>query len=148
MIGGPLATIHALKHNFDTLENTTGTRMVIRWGIAGIVVMLSMLPFVPPDFPQFIMPLAYSFGAKLVASQFQLSREQIAADARYDFMPTGQLLNRCLLGLIAFVLLSVVWLGTLDNLGVIQLPEPPTASLPAPDTIPADTDPTDTGTGT
>jgi hypothetical protein len=53
-------------------------------------------------------------------------------------MPTGQLLNRCLLGLIAFVFLSVVWLGTLDNLGIIHLPEPPASSLPAPATSPMD----------
>lgn len=124
-IGGPLITLYALKQNFDVLGNLTGSQSVVRWGVAAVVLMLSVLPFLPQDFPQMVLPLAYSLVARAVAEKWQLTREQIADDERYDFIPTGRLIGQSLIGLLVFLVLSLLWLGTLDNLGIIDLPDTP-----------------------
>lgn len=139
LLGGPLAAIHALKHNFDALGNAAGSQLVIRWGIAIVIALLSAAPFLQQDSPsfalQFAVPMGYSLLARLVAEGQQLTREQIADDPRYAFMPTGLLVSRSLLGMLAFMLLSVIWLTLLVNLGVVELPPMPVdGSAPAIDT--------------
>lgn len=129
-LGGPLAALYALKRNFDTLGNPAAGALVVRWGMAMVVALLSMLPFLPQDFPQLLLPLAYSFAARAVASASQLSREQIAADPeRYQFLPLSQLVLHSLLAMMAFMALTIVWYSLLDSAGIIELPEPP---KPAP----------------
>ena len=130
-IGGPIATVLALKHNYDALGNAIGAELVMRWGIAFVVALLSLMPFLPQDFPQMVIPLAYSFAARSIADGSQRSREQIAQDEHLDFIPTGQLVRFSLVHLVLFMILSVAWLLALDHFGIIDLPEPPAAEAPA-----------------
>lgn len=130
-IGGPVATVLALKHNYDALGNAVGAELVVRWGIAFVIALLSLIPFVPQDFPQMVIPLAYSFAARGIAEGSQRSREQIAEDEGLAFMPTGQLLRFSLIHLVLFMVLSVGWMLALDHFGIIDLPEPPAAAAPA-----------------
>lgn len=124
-IGGPLATLFALKQNYDALANPVGSQLVVRWGVAFVVALLSVIPFLPQDFPQMVIPLAYSFAARSIAEGSQRSRQQILEDERYAFVPTGRLVGFSLLHLFGFMLLTVLWFGTLDNLGIITLPAAP-----------------------
>ena len=128
VLGGPLAAIFALKSNFDALGNQEGANLVIRWGIAFVVAMLCLLPFLPQDFPQMVLPLAYSFAARGICEALQLSREQIAGDERYEFIPTNRLVTHSLSAMLVFLLVTLLWFGTLDHYGIIQLPEPSTST--------------------
>lgn len=131
-LGGPFAAIYALKQNFDALGVPFASQMVIRWGVAAVVILLSVIPFLPQNFPQIIIPLVYSFTARSISLQFQMTREQIAESTEHDFVPLSRLIMHSLLAMLVFMLVAAVWLGTLDSYGIIDLPEPPQAPSPKP----------------
>jgi uncharacterized membrane protein YdbT with pleckstrin-like domain len=85
------------------------------------VVLLLILPFLPDQFPRAALPIAYSFAARAVASQTQMSKEAIAASDQYALQSFWNALGVSVVGLVVFVVIVLAWLLGLDRYGIVSL---------------------------
>jgi len=117
--GGPVALVFVLWRNFKALGNKAGARKALLGGLLFIAAILMSIPFLPEKFPNFVLPIAYSFAAKLIAETYQLSKAAIAASETYTFQLAWNVVGIIVCSLFIFVALALAWLTGADMLGLI-----------------------------
>jgi archaellum biogenesis protein FlaJ (TadC family) len=119
--GGPLAALQVLRENFLALEQPERSRTALRWGLAFVVALLMILPFLPEKFPNTIIPLAYSVAVGEFVKIYQLSKEKIRESGAYQFQSNWRVARVSALGFVLFAVIIVAWIIILGYLGVIDL---------------------------
>ncbi len=110
-LGGPLAAMYVLKKNFDVLGNKSGSRKTLIWGgllIAIYFVTTGVFLVEAPsfNFPNYVLPIAYSLLTLGIVEKYQMSKKAILASPQYEiesnwrvlFVSVGSLIVFCLVG--------------------------------------------------
>ena len=117
-LGGPFAAVYFLRSNFQTLRQSDAARQTLWWGIAFNVAIAFIIPFLPERFPNYLLPLAYSWAARGIAASKQLTKEAIAASDEFSFASNWRVVAIAVLLLVATVTLWVAVFFVLACSGV------------------------------
>jgi hypothetical protein len=120
-LGGPAAAVYFVWRNFKALGNNSGAMQTLVWGALFNVVLLLALPFLPDKFPNFAIPIIYSWAARFVAERFQMPKPAIEQSEHYEFQSTGSVVGIGIGFLSAYILVFVAFLFVLVEFGLIEL---------------------------
>ena len=121
--GGPIAGVYFLYRNYILLDNHKYAKKTILLGSFLILVLLGLIPFLPEKFPHTAIPLFYSFLAKQLATQTQLSKEDIKNNKNYLFESNWKIFGIGILTLFIFLAISIAVLLGFNSMGFISLTE-------------------------
>ena len=96
-----MAAVYFLRRNFQTLGNPDAARKTLWWGILFNIAITAVIPFLPDRFPNYVLPLAYSWAAHGIAASKQLSKEAIASSHEFSFASNWRVVGIALIFLIA-----------------------------------------------
>src|ERR1700722_7811224 len=89
ILGGPVTSVVMLERNFVVLGESATAKKTIIWGGILTVGILAAAYIVSTSFPNSsptpALPIIYALFAKMIAKQYQLSKEAIATSDRYSF---------------------------------------------------------------
>ena len=119
--GGPFAVVYMLWMNFRALGDEAEARMTLIWGFVFVVAVFAILPVLPEKFPNYVLPVIYSLGARLVAERFHLTKQAIKQSDRYGFQSNWNVFGISVGFLLAFMALAVGFVLGLDEIGLIKL---------------------------
>ena len=117
-LGGPIASVYFLRENFRVLGKASEAKTTLAWGIAFVICLWALLPFLPTRFRNYIVPLAYSIAAGSIAEKWQLQKQAIVDSGRYQFQSSWRVFGLALLFLFAFLIVGVVEYFCLVALGL------------------------------
>ncbi len=120
-VGGPFAAVYTLWMNFRALGDAAEARMTLIWGFVFVMAVFGILPALPEGFPNYVLPVIYSLGARLVAERFHLTKQAIRESERYGFQSNWNVLGISVAFLLAFIVLAVAFVLGLDAIGLIKL---------------------------
>ena len=120
-LGGPIAAVYFLRENFRVLGRLPEVRTTLVSGTTVVIGLVALLPFLPDHFPNYIVPLAYSYAAGAVASKWQLNKEAILDSGNYRLQSNWRVFWLSLLLLLAFTLVIVAELICLNSIGIIHI---------------------------
>lgn len=86
------------------------------WGCFFNIALLAAMPFMPQHFPNYVIPLAYSWGARGIAESKQLSKESIAESPQFRFHSNWKVLGLGVVFLLGTALLWIAYLLAIDSL--------------------------------
>ena len=118
-IGGPMAMVYVLWRNFQTLENPHGMRQVLLFGALFVAALLIFAPLMSTDWPDYVLPFAYSAAGWSLADKFQLSKRAIRDSEAYEFQSVWTVIAVSIVFLIAMIVVAFVWFFGLAALGLI-----------------------------
>lgn len=119
--GGPIAAVYFLRHNYLALGSTEFAHKTLVAGIAFIVSLLGIMPFLPDSFPNMAIPVAYSLAAKHLAATTQLDKEQIEARGDHSRHSNWRVFAIGTCTLLAFFIAAIAFMFGLDSMGLINL---------------------------
>src|SRR5450631_1834946 len=96
-LGGPIAAVYFLRKNFRVLDKVPEARTTLVWGVAFVVGLLVLVPVLPDHFPNYVIPLFYSFAAGSMAEKWQLQKQAIVDSGRYQFQSNWRVFGLALL---------------------------------------------------
>jgi hypothetical protein len=108
LLGGPIAAVYFLRRNFQALGNPDAARRTLWWGIVFNIAVTAAMPFLPDRFPNYVLPLAYSWAAHGIAASKQLSKETIASSPEFSFQSNWRVVGLAIVFLVATV---AMWLA-------------------------------------
>ena len=76
-LGGPIAAVYLLWENFKALGKELLARQTIIWGSVLVLAIVASLPFLPENLPNAILPAIFGGVAMVIASQFQMKKQEI-----------------------------------------------------------------------
>jgi hypothetical protein len=117
--GGPMAMVYALWKNFQVLERPGDMAQMLFWGSLFIVALLLFSPVIP-DWAEVAIPIAYSFAARSIAQNHQMSKQDIRDSSQYAFQPILNVVVVCIVYFVIFVLLTFGLIFALISAGVIE----------------------------
>jgi len=120
-LGGPIAAVYFLRKNFRVLDKVPEARTTLVWGVAFVVGLLVLVPVLPDHFPNYVIPLFYSFAAGSMAEKWQLQKQAIVDSGRYQFQSNWRVFGLALLFMIAFIVILFVEIFCLVELGLMHL---------------------------
>ena len=84
-LGGPVALVYFLRNNFKKLGNNAAAAQTLLWGFLFNIAILASIPFLPKNFPHYVIPLAYSLAAQGIANAKQMKKESIETSLQFCF---------------------------------------------------------------
>ncbi len=121
--GGPIAMVYFLWENYVVLEQRARANQMLVGGGLFVLALLAFVIYLPDDFPNFLIPVAYTVAARYVAEKTQMSKRQIEASPHYTFQSGWRVAGIAVALLIAFLVLIFGWVFALDGLGIVSLDE-------------------------
>jgi hypothetical protein len=120
-VGGPIAAVFTLQHNFKQLGNGRARQLTLIGGIGLNVALLAAIPFLPDKMPNSVIPLAYTLAAGSIASSKQMTKAAILSSQSYVCCKARNVTVVILLALVSFCTVTVLLLFALDYLGIVLL---------------------------
>lgn len=117
--GGPIAVVYFLWKNYVVLGKLEEAKNCLVFGSVFILVVLVGLPFLPESFPNIVIPIAYSIGAKQLAVSSQLDKKQIIESESYTFQSNWKVLGIGTLTLLLFLVVAIFLVFAMEILGII-----------------------------
>lgn len=119
--GGPVAVVYFLRNNYISLNNDEYAKKTLIVGSLFILALCGILPFLPENFPNMVIPLAYSFFAKQLSVTTQLSKEAIENNENHTFESSWKVLGVGTLALLLFLLIVMIVMLILNFIGIDSL---------------------------
>ena len=119
--GGPFAVVYMLWMNFRALGEAAEAKRMLIWGFVFVAAVFAILPMLPEGFPNYVLPITYSLGARLVAERFHLTKQAIKQSEHYGFQSNWNVFGISVGFLLAFMALAVVFVLALDETGLVRL---------------------------
>jgi hypothetical protein len=101
-----VAAVYFLLGNFRALDNPVAARKTLWWGIAFNIALVAVMSFLPTRFPNYVIPLAYSWAARGISQSKQLSKEAIASSTQFTFHSNWRVVA---LGVLFLVGTLILW---------------------------------------
>jgi hypothetical protein len=117
--GGPMAMIYALWKNFQVMELPRDMQHILFWGSLFVGLLLLFSPFIP-DWAEVVVSIAYSFGARSIAVNHQMTKEEIRDSAEYEFQPALNVAAVCTVFVVLTFAVAVAGAFALTWAGVIE----------------------------
>ncbi len=121
-LGGPLASIICLRHNYKVLGNSAGENSVIRYGVVSLIVLLFALPFLPEKFPNMLIPLATIIATRSIVEKHQFTKQAIQASDAFSFQSNWRVFWIGIASLVIFCVIGIAWMIVLDLTGMHKFP--------------------------
>ena len=121
--GGPIAIVYLLKQNFKTLGDINNEKATIFFGAIFVAILMCLIPFLPDNFPNKIIPTTYTIITVGITSKYQMKKADIAESDDYDFQSSWKVLIISILSILAFLALVIMVGLSLEKLGYISLDE-------------------------
>lgn len=120
-LGGPFAGIYFLKSNFDTLGQSELSKKTLLIGCIITILLIGILPFVPENTPNSLIPILYLIPVVMIVKRYQLSKEAILESTEYSFQSSWKVFGMSLAWMLAFFFVAMIFMFTLDLAGMISL---------------------------
>ncbi len=120
-LGGPLAAIFFLKHNFDTLGKEELAKQTLQIGIMASLVIIAVLPYLPEATPSMLIPMLYLFPTIMVVKTFQITKDEIMSAEEYSFQSSWKVFGLSLAWMLAFLVAAVLFMFLLESVGMLNL---------------------------
>ncbi|PPK50029.1 hypothetical protein [Marinobacter persicus] len=119
--GGPLATVYYLRRNYLALGRDDYAQKTLVYGVLFVIALLVLLPFIPESFPNLVIPLAYCFAARQIASSTQMGKVQIEEAEGYTFESNWKIFGVGILTLLAFFAMALSVIMMFEEAGFLKL---------------------------
>ncbi len=119
--GGPIAAVFYLRRNYLVLGKEDFAQKTLVFGGLFIVLLLGILPFIPEQFPKFIIPALYCLSARQIATTTQLEKEQIEQSEEYTFESNWKIFGVGALTLVLFLVVAILIMFALDYFGLTSI---------------------------
>ncbi|MBU2879465.1 MULTISPECIES: hypothetical protein [Aliiglaciecola] len=106
-IGGPLAAVYFLYQNFSALNQFDKAQQTLRWGLSLCLVFICLLPIIPENFPNTVIPIVYCIVARQIAEKHQCSKQQIIESDLFRFQSNWRVLVITVTALILLMVLVI-----------------------------------------
>ena len=116
--GGPIAGIVFLRDNFKTLSKPELAKKSLYFGILITIVLLSLLPFLPEKFPNYVIPMFLGITARMIAEKYQLTKQGIAESKEFEFHSNWRVFGFSLLFAVLFIGVGFAYILLLTVFGV------------------------------
>lgn len=121
LLGGPIALVYFLRNNFQRLGKKAAAAQTLLWGVLFNIAILAAIPFLPKHFPNYVLPLSYSWVARIIADTKQLNKGSIASSTQFDFHSNWRVFGLGFVFVLGTLLLWFPFLFVLLQLHVIDL---------------------------
>jgi hypothetical protein len=88
------------------------------WGVLFNIVLIAVMPFLPERFPNYVLPLAYSWAARGIAASKQITKETIASSPEFSFQSNWRVVGLSVVFLLGTLAL---WLAILFVLAYLHI---------------------------
>ncbi len=120
-LGGPFAAIYFLKRNFDALNKEDLSKKTMQTGIFFSIIILAIMPFIPENTPNILIPMLYLIPVMMVVEKHQMKKAEILESSEYDFQSNWKVFGMSIVWLFAFLVVAIILLTVLESAGVISL---------------------------
>jgi len=117
-LGGPLIGIHILAVNFKALNKQADGKPYVIAAIVFTFLLIFGCPFLPDKFPNYILPLAYSFAFRQVIEKQQFTKEKIRSSPELAFQSNWKVFGFSLISLIVLVCTMILVLFVYSAMGI------------------------------
>ncbi|MGO4894753.1 hypothetical protein [Flavobacterium sp. W21_SRS_FM6] len=121
LLGGPIASAYFIKQNFFALKDDESIKKTNLFGSLAIAFVLAILPFLPENFPNMVIPIITIVSTRLLIETFQFKKEDISNSEDLDFQSNWKVFFVGLISLIIFMVIAVSLILTLDALGIASV---------------------------
>ncbi len=118
--GGPIASTMLIKKNFDAMANFELSRKTCIFGVVFVVCLLSLLPFLPEKFPNYLIPMLTAIFTKLVVENFQFKKEEILISEDFEFHSNWRVFGESILYMLLFLIVLFLSFALFSLLGVVK----------------------------
>lgn len=84
-LGGPIASTYFISKNYDTMNNDNASKQSLVIGSIIVFALLGILPFLPDNFPNLVIPIMTIVATRLIIEKNQLTKEKIEEDDTLSF---------------------------------------------------------------
>lgn len=120
-LGGPIASAYFIKQNFFALKDDESIKKTNLFGSLAIAFILVILPFLPENFPNMLIPIITIVSTKLLIEKFQFKKEDISNSEDLDFQSNWRVFFVGLISLIIFLVIIASLMLVLDTLGILNV---------------------------
>jgi hypothetical protein len=106
-LGGPLAGTYYLRANYLAMGQPKRARQATIYGVLVSLGILALLPFLPEQTPNILVPLAYAITVRLLMERGQLTKQQILDAKDWTFHSNGRVALIAVIGFVVFATLAV-----------------------------------------
>ena len=99
-VGGPLATTYMVKENYRAMGMPQAQKNSCIYGALITLLIFTIAWFLPENFPNMVLPMAYTALAFYWVEKNQLTREQIEQQAQFEFQSNGQVFGISIVSLL------------------------------------------------
>lgn len=120
-LGGPLAGLYYIKHNFRVLKRSEQEQQTVRYGGMFMVALLAVLPFIPEEVPGLPFAIAFVVVARMLVEKYQFSKQQIIDAPELHFQSNWLVLGVSIVSILTFLALSFAVIFGLASAGILNL---------------------------
>lgn len=117
-LGGPLASVIFIKHNYRVLGNSEAEKKTLLYGAVLLAALIGLLPFLPDRFPNMAIPIATIFATRAIIEKYQFTKRAIADSSSLTFQSNWRVVWLSLSCLVLFLLAAIAVMLGLDYLGI------------------------------
>ncbi|WP_076414438.1 hypothetical protein [Shewanella sp. UCD-KL12] len=116
-LGGPFASLYFLKTNFEVLKSEKSKKNTIALGSIIIFCLLLILPFLPDNFPNMIIPILTVTITKALVEKFQFTKEDIEISEGLKYQSNWGILWTSIICLVLLLIAVTVFILIIEGLG-------------------------------
>jgi hypothetical protein len=117
-LGGPFASLYFLKTNFDVLGSEKSKKNTIALGSIIIFSILLILPFLPDNFPNMVIPLLTVAITRVLVEKLQFTKEDIEISEGLKYQSNWGILWTSIICFVLFLIAAFVFILIIEILGV------------------------------
>jgi len=116
-LGGPLAAAYFLKRSFESIGKTALANKCFLICLIGGVIILGILPFLPEETPNTLIPIAYLIPVIALLKKDYLTKQEITESEVYKFESNWKVFGISLGATLVYAILAfgVVWFTQSDD---------------------------------
>jgi len=120
-IGGPIASVYFVFQNYQAINKREFASKALTFGGAIVVFLVALLPFLPDDFPNMVIPLATVVLTRVMVEKYQFDRKTIVEDESLNFHSGWRVFFVGVISFCLFIVSAMSFLILMDLLGFGQV---------------------------
>ena len=120
-IGGPIASVYFVFQNYHAINKAELASKALTFGGAIVVFLVALLPFLPDDFPNMVIPLVTVVLTRVMVEKYQFDRKTIVEDENLNFHSGWRVFIIGVISFCLFIVSAMSFLILMDLLGFGQV---------------------------
>lgn len=121
LLGGPIASVYFITKNFSVLGDDKLVKQSSFYGSLVIIIVLAILPFLPENFPNMVIPIITVVSTRALIEKLQFKKEDISNNEHLDFQSNWRVFFAGLISMAIAYVIAVIILLVLDALGIASI---------------------------